>query len=88
MSLLQEEAAKLLGRGCEQMCTIERLRAEANGDSWQCTVVESQCEQQHEHFEKACIGLATQGASMDHDHHVPVMSSMLPSTHIESTCPI
>ncbi len=24
---------------------------------------------------------------MDHDHHTPVMSSMLPSAHIESTTP-
>ncbi len=47
MSLLQEEVAKLLGREHEQMCTIERLRAEANGESQQCTIVESQCKQQH-----------------------------------------
>ncbi len=57
MSLLQEEVAKLLGRECEQMHIIEDLKAEANGEIWQCTIAEPQCELQCEHTEKAWLGL-------------------------------
>ncbi len=53
---------------------IEHLKAEAKGEIQQYTIVEPQCELQCEHTEKARLGLAAQGASMDHDHHAPVMS--------------
>ncbi len=87
MLLLQEEVAKFLRRECEHLHAIEHLSAETKGEQQQHTIVEFQCEQQHGQFERAWLDPASQGASMDHDHQAPVMSSMPPPAHSETTPP-